>query len=329
MPGGFMLRVGIVTALVFIQMSRPLLAESYPSQTIRIVVPFGPAGSPDVLARIVATRLSEKYGKSAVVENRPGANGLIAGGLVKHAKPDGHTLLLGNTGLLAINKSLYSKLPYEPAKDFAPITQIMASTFFVYAHTNLQVKSVTDLINVMKKKPSALNYASPGHGSVHHMCLALFLNISGTDAVHVPFKTTVDVGKAFMTDEVELTCSGKGAMQSIVSTKKAAPLVVALERRSGLDPQVPTLKEAAGLDGFEIGSQLGILAPAGTPRGIVDQLSKDIADSLQTPQAQSMMSAQGVEVVTEGPDSYAALIHREIGQFERLVRLTGASIDNR
>jgi tripartite-type tricarboxylate transporter receptor subunit TctC len=303
-------------------------AQNFPSQGIRIIVPFGPGGSPDVLARIVANELSKKYGKSAVVENKPGANGLIAAELAKGAKPDGYTLIVGNTGILAINKSLYARLPYDPVKDFVPITQMITVPMFLYAHKQLNVSTVNGLMAQLKAKPGALNYGSSGNGSVHHMCSALFLNLTSLDAVHVPYKMSFDIAKGLMGDQVEMACSGKLAMQQVVEAGKAVPVAVAMDTRSALYPQVPTLKEETSIDGFEVASRIGMLAPAGTPREIVEQLSKDIASFIQTEEVVKMLAVQGVEVVTEGPDKYSTLIGREIEQYGRLVKLTGAKVDN-
>jgi tripartite-type tricarboxylate transporter receptor subunit TctC len=318
----------ILAAAMAAGLALPAQAQSYPSQNIRIIVPFGPGGSPDVLGRIIANELTKKYGKSAVVENKPGANGLIGAELAKNAKPDGHTLFVGNTGILGINKSLFARLPYDPVKDFTPITQMISLPFFLYAHTQLGVTNVKDLVALMKAKPGVLNYGSSGNGSVHHMCSALFLNLTGTDVVHVPYKMSFDIAKGIMGDQVQMACSGKLAAQQMVDAGKAVPIVVALAQRTNLEPKVPTLKEETGIDGFEIGSRIGILAPAGTPREIVEQLSKDIASFIRTEQVIKMLGAQGVEVVAEGPDSYAALIGREIEQYAKLVKLTGAKIKN-
>jgi tripartite-type tricarboxylate transporter receptor subunit TctC len=325
--GGIVKTFGLAAFLV-LGMAQPVFAQSFPSQNMRIIVPFGPGGSPDVLGRLVAAKLSEKYGRSVVIENKPGANGLIGAEMAKNARPDGHTLFVGNTGILAINRSLYARLPYDPIKDFAPITQMISLPFFLYAHTQLGVSSVKDLIALLKTKPGVLNYASSGNGSVHHMCTALFLNLVGADAVHVPYKMSFDIAKALMGDQVQLACSGKLAAQQIVDAGKAKPIAVALEQRTSLDPQIPTLKEETGIDGFEVGSRIGILAPAGTPPEIVDQLSKDVASFIQTDQIRSVLAVQGVEIVTEGPERYAALIRREIEQYAKLVKLTGAKIEN-
>ncbi len=324
---GHVVAMGIAAFVAF-GVSRPADAQSFPSGTIRIIVPFGPGGSPDVLARIVASELGKKYGVSTLVENKPGANGLIGAEMAKNAKPDGHTLFVGNSGILAINKSLYTRLPYDPVKDFVPITQMIALPFFLYAHTSLKVATVNDLIAQMKAKPGALNYGSSGTGSVHHMCTALFLSLAGVEAVHVPYKMSFEVARGMMSDQVQLACSGKLAAQQIVDAGKAVPLVVALEQRTTLEPKIPTLKEQTGLADFEVGSRMGLLAPAGTPRPVVEQLSKDVASFLASEKVRTMLAAQGVEVITEGPDRFAALIQREIELFARLVKLTGAKVEN-
>lgn len=313
--------------LVNLGVQAPAAAQSYPSQQIRIILPFGPGGAPDVVSRIVSSELAKKYGVTAFVENRPGANGQIAAQQLKSANPDGHTLFVANSGVLAINPSLYKSLPYDPNKDFVPITQMIEVPVFLYAHAKLKVNNVTELIALMRAKPGTLNYASAGHGSVHHMCTALFLNLTKLDAVHVPYKESSGIPAAMMSDQVELACSGRIQAQPLVDAGKAKPMLVANDSRSQLEPGVPTLKEMTDIDGFEIGSRIGILGPAGTPAAVVAQLSKDIAQMLETEQVKARLSTQGVEVVLGGPEQYAKLIRREQEQFARLVKLTNAAVD--
>jgi len=315
-------------ALLVLSLTQPALSQSYPSGNIRIIVPFGPGGSPDVLGRIVASELSKKYGVAATVENKPGAGGSIGAEMAKNAKPDGHTLFVANSGILAINKSLYARLPYDPVKDFVPITQMISLPFFLYAHTSLKVTTAKELIALLKAKPNSLNFGSSGHGSVHHMCSALFLRLANVEAVHVPYKMSFELARGLMGDQIEFACSGKLAAQQVVDAGKAVPVAVALRQRSTLAPQVPTLKEQTGIEGFEIGSNIGLVAPAGTPRSIVEQLSKDVSLFLASEKVRAMLAAQGVEVVTEGPDQFSALIQREIEQFSKLVKLTGAKVEN-
>lgn len=297
------------------------IAQPYPSQQIRIIVPFGPGGGPDVVARIVATELSKKYGVAAFVENKPGANGQIAAQQLRSSAPDGYTLFVANSGILAINPNLYKNLPYDPNKDFVPITQMIEIPVFLYAHSKLKVNTVTELIALIRGKPGVINYASAGHGSVHHMCTALFLNLNKLDAVHVPYKESSGIPTAMMSDQVELACSGRIQAQPIVDAGKAKPVVVALDKRSQLEPTVPTLREITGIDGFEIGSRVGMLAPAGVPSAVVAQLSKDISGILQSDQMRSRLTAQGVEVAAHGPESYARLIRREQEQFAQLIKI--------
>lgn len=318
----------VAAALAVLCVPQPAHAQSFPSQPIRIILPFGPGGAPDVLARIITAEFTKKYGVGAIVENRPGANGQIAAKQFKSSAADGHTLFIGNTGVLAINPSLYTNLSYDPTKDFVPITQMIEVPFFIYAHTGLKVNTVTELMALLKAKPGVLNYGSSGHGSVHHMCSALFLNLTKLDAVHVPYKTSSGIPRGMMGDEIELACSGKLQAQQIVDAGKAKPMVVALDQRSQLEPEVPTLREITGIEGFEIGSRIGMLAPTGTPPAIVEQLSNDIAKIIQTEKVKKMLAAQGVEVVARGPKAYAALIRREQEQFARLVKLTGAQVQN-
>jgi tripartite-type tricarboxylate transporter receptor subunit TctC len=302
-------------------------AQSFPAEPIHIIVPFGAGGSPDVISRVVADGLGRKYGKPVVVEDKPGAAGVIGTELVKKAPPDGYTLLVADSGVLAINKALYATLPYDPVNDFTPVTQMFTLPFILYASTALHVRNASELIALMKAKPNAVNYGTAGNGSAQQLCAALFLKLAGVEAVGVPYTNSFAIGKGIISGEIQLACAGgKFAGQAMVDAGKAVPIVVASDTRTASFPDVPTLQEAAGIAGYVLAPRMGLLAPKNTPRPVVEQLSNDVAAILHSGQVQAMLAAQGVDAVTEGPDRYAAAIRDEIDRYARLVKLAGAQV---
>jgi tripartite-type tricarboxylate transporter receptor subunit TctC len=259
------------------------------------------------------------------VENKPGAAGAVGAEFVKNANPDGHTLLIADNAVTAINKYLRADLPYDPVKDFVPVTEITSNPFFLYAGNRLGVNSAGELIALLKSKPGQLNYGSAGDGSLHHLCTALFLELTGTNATHVQYRTSGDMTKAMVAEEVEIACGAKASGRQMINSGKAKPIAVALERPNPLDTAVPTLKQQTGTDGFEIVAHVGLMAPAGTPRAIVDQLARDVAEVFRTDQkAKELVAAQDAQTVLEGPEAYAAVIRYELDKFARIVKAAGA-----
>jgi tripartite-type tricarboxylate transporter receptor subunit TctC len=300
----------------------PASAQSYPTQTVRITVSAGAGSLPDLLGRMIADGLSAKYGKAFIVENKPGATGIIAAEAVKNAKPDGHTLLLADNAVTAINKSMHAKLPYDPEKDFTPITELARQPFLVFAQVGLGVKSIKELVTLLKAKPGELNYGSAGLGSLQHLCAERLLQAVGANATHIPYKTGNDLSRGVIANEVQFGCSGTSAFQ-MVETGKANLLIVTSAERTPLSPNAPTLKQETGLEGFEMVARIGILAPVGTPRNIVEQLSIDMREVFKEQRLRDLLARQNAEVAVDGPDAYAAVIRREIADFANVVKAAG------
>jgi tripartite-type tricarboxylate transporter receptor subunit TctC len=297
-------------------------AQPYPNQAVRIVVSAGAGSQPDILGRMAAEGLSNKYGKPVVVETKPGANGIIAAESVKNAKPDGYTLLIADNAVTAINKSIYAKLPYDPQKDFAPVTELVVQPFLVFAHVGLGANSIKDLIALLKAKPGQLNYGSAGLGSLHHLCSELLLQIVGAKAQHIQYKTGGEISRALIGDDLQFACSGLSGIQ-MVNAGKAKVLLVSTKEPTPLVPNVPTLKQETGLDGFEVVARIGILAPTGTPRGVVEKLSDDVREVYRDTKLRATLASQNCEVVTAGPDAYASVIRREIDDYAKIVKVAG------
>ena len=300
-------------------------AQAQAPKTVRIVVPYGSGGAPDVLARLIAQKMTDSLGQPVIVDNKPGASGIIAAELVKNAAPDGMTLLVADTGHLAINPALNPKLPYQPLKDFTPVAQMIYSPFFVFAHASLGAESVKQLIAVAKAKPG-LNYGTSGNGSPHHLCMSLFANVAGVELTHVPYKGVAQSIPALAAGDVTLMCTSPLTGMPIVRAGKAHILAVASAKRSPVMPEVPTLLES-GVAGVEVGATVGVVAPAGTPRDMVMRLSNEITTAISAPEVTARLVSLGQEVTPRGADQYAELIRDELQRYARSVKISGAKLD--
>ncbi|MFM9982358.1 MAG: Bug family tripartite tricarboxylate transporter substrate binding protein [Burkholderiales bacterium] len=300
-------------------------AQGTNKSTIRIVVPYGSGGAPDVLGRLLAQKMTESMGQPVIVDNKPGASGIIAAEFVMKAAPDGNTLFLADTGHLAINPALNPKLPYSPLRDFTPVAQAIYSPFFLFAQTSLGVQSVKELIALAKAKPG-LNYGTSGNGTPHHLCMALFANGTGTDMTHVPYKGVAQSIPALAAGDVTLMCTSPLTGMPVVRAGKARVLAVASLKRSPVMPEIPTLAES-GVPDIEVGASVGLLLPAGAARDLVQKLANEIMAAINSPDATARMVALGQEVVPRGPDQYAELMRNELQNYARTVKISGAKLD--
>src|SRR5574339_284911 len=273
-------------------------AQSYPSRQVRIVVPFPPGGTSDILARTIGARLSAPLGQPVVVENRPGAGGNIAADHVAKSAPDGYTLIMG-TSSLAISQSLYSKLTYNLVQDFAPITQAVNYTNLLVVHPSAGVSSVAELLALAKAKPGALSYGTAGNGTPPHMTGELFKAYTGVNIQHIPYK------------------GGAPAIVDLVAGQ--IPIM--------FDNMPPLLPHERGLKGFDAVGWNGLLAPAGTPREIVARLHAEVVNVLRTPEVRDQLTAQGADIVGNSPEEFAAWIKAEVKKWADVVKVSGAKID--
>jgi len=300
-------------------------SDSYPSKPIRIVVAFAPGGNIDITARTIAPSLAELLGQPVVVDNRGGAGGRIGATLVAKSPPDGYTLLV-NTAAIAINMTLYRKVNFDAIKDFAPISVFSQSPNILTVHPSLPVKNVKDLIALAKKKPGAMNYSSAGSGTTQHLTAELFKLRTGTNIVHIPYKGSAPSLTALLSGEVELTFANIPAISSHVKSKRLRALANAGTKRAEQMPDVPTLKES-GINGVEVVVWYGVLAPAATPREIVNSLAGSISKITKSPDMRRLLRDQGAEPVGNSPDEFSRLLREEVARWAEVVKVSGAKAD--
>ena len=293
-------------------------AQTYPSKPIRLIAPSSTGGGIDTLARIMALA-SSTLGQQIIVENRGGANGMIGTELAAKAPPDGYTLLLGFLGALAVNVSLYSKVPYDPVRDFAPITLIASSPVLVVAHPSLPVRSIPELIKFDKARPGQLTYGTGGTGTGSHLTLELFNLTVGTRLLHVPYKGIGPALTDVLGGHISLMASSPVSSQPHVQSGKLRGLAITGRTRLVALPNVPTMIES-GLPNFESTSWFGLLAPAGTPPAIVARLNKDFVALLHRPDAREQISRTGADPVGNSPEEFAAYIKSEITKWAKVVK---------
>jgi tripartite-type tricarboxylate transporter receptor subunit TctC len=314
---------GIALALALFGATTVTAAENpYPVRPVRFIVPFAPGGSTDTLARTLAQRLSDALGQQVVVDNRSGGNGNIGTEIVARALPDGHTILLGYIANLGIGPSLYAKLPYDPVRDFAPVTQLAVAPNILVAHPSVPVKSVRELVAYTRANPQKVNYASAAVASLGHLAGELLNSSAGIHMQHVPYKGSGQAVIDLLAGQVQIMFSGMSSVMPHIKAGKLRPLAVTGAQRSPATPDVPTIAEA-GYPGFEASAWYGVLAPAGTPKAIVARLNTEILRVLKIPEVKERLENVGFELVGGTPDAFAAYIRSEIEKWARVVKASG------
>ena len=300
-------------------------AADYPARPVRLIVAFAPGGSVDVVARLLAQKLAERWKQQVVVDNRPGAGGNVSAEIVTRAQPDGYTLYMTSAALV-VNPSLYSSVPYDPVRDFAPISLVATVQSVLVSHPALPVKSVKDLVALARSRPGQINYVSTGSGTSGHLIMELFKSKAGIDLVHVPYKT---IGQAYADltgGQVPLFFpTAPGALPHI-QAGRIRPLGVAGAARSPALPGVPTIAEA-GVPGFDAGTWYPLLAPARTPRAVVETVHRDLVHVLGLPDIRERLTGAGIEIVGSTPQELARHIRNEIPKWARVIKQSGARAD--
>lgn len=294
-------------------------SQSYPAKPVRIVVPFPPGGASDIISRLIGRRLGEDLGQQFVVDNRPGAAGIIGCDTVARAAPDGYTLLMGTTGTQTTNPAVFSKLPYDSIKDFAPISLVAVSPFVLIVHPSLPVKNAKELIALAKSRPGELTYASSGIGGIAHLGTALFDSMAGTRMVHIPYKGSPLQTLATVTGETTMVFDSITVTESFIKAKRVRALGIASAKRSSLLPELPTISES-GLKGFELASWYAMFAPAATPPEITRNLHRGVVKAIAAPGMREQFAALGAEPIGGTPEDLAAVVQRDLKKWAKVAR---------
>jgi tripartite-type tricarboxylate transporter receptor subunit TctC len=319
------MRVGVrngVAALAFSCAAGAALAQAYPSKTIRTIVPFPPGGVTDTLARTLAQEYQKAWGQPAIVENKPGAGGLIGAELVAKADADGYTLFLGHIGTHGVNPSLYAKLPYDPVKSFAPIARLGSVPNVLVANSAVPANTVKELIALAKAKPGAVSAASAGNGTSSHMALAVLKAMADVDITHVPYKGPAPALQAVLGGETQILFDTVFSTAPHIKAGRLKALGVSVLQRSPLLPEVPTLNES-GLPGFNVSPWFALFAPAGTAAPVIDKIGAQTAKILGTPEIRGRLEAQGLRIEPSSPAELRAFVDQEIARWGKVVRDAG------
>jgi tripartite-type tricarboxylate transporter receptor subunit TctC len=324
MPNG---RLRAALAALFLLAATPAAAQpAYPAKAIRYVVPF-PAGGPlDIVARAVGQDLNKAWHQPVIIDNRPGAGGNIGADVVAKSPPDGYTILMGAVSTHAINPTLYSKLPYDPIKDFAPITLITSVPNVLVVHPSVPVKNVNDLIALAKSRPSQLNFASGSTGSAGHLAGELFNSLAGVQMTHIPYKGAAPAVIDLIAGHVSLMFDNLASALPNMKAARVRAIAVTTLKRSPLVPDLPTI-DASGLRGFDVSTWFGIFAPAGTPPDIITRLNAEVVRILHTSEMRDRLATLGAEPVGNKPDEFLAFIKAEIPKYAKVIKASGAKAD--
>ena len=321
-----------LSALIFAAFSAAA-QSTWPTKPVKIIVPFAPGGTTDILARAMAPELSKAFGQQFVVENRAGAGGNIGADIVAKSAPDGYTLLMGTVGTHGINKSLYSKMAYDPQKDFAPVSLVagVPNVMIINAEKAKArgINNVADFIAYAKANPGKLNMASSGNGTSIHMAGELFKSMSGTYMIHFPYSGSSPALLALVGGDMDVMFDNLPSSMQLIKSGKLKALAVTSAKRSSALPDVPTVEEVGGpaLKGFEASSWFGLLAPAGTPPDIVSRIQQEVTKSLATPAIKEKLLAQGALPGGDTPQQFTAFINAEHVKWAKVVKTSGAKVD--
>jgi tripartite-type tricarboxylate transporter receptor subunit TctC len=301
--------------------------QEFPSRPVRVVVPYAAGGLPDTMTRLASVKMTEFLRQQVVVDNRSGAGGIGACELVAHANPDGYTLLIADVAQTAINPALYAKLPYDTLRDFAPVSLMGTAAQFLAANASVPANTLSELIKLAKAKPGQLRYGSGGIGSVHHLSMEALKNPLGLDIIHVPYKGNGVAIPAMISGEVALVFSALPAIEGHLKTGRVKLLAVNTAKRSPQAPNVPTVSEVTGIKDYDYPPAIGVLAPAKTPRAIVNRLAEAVARAVNHPDIAKRYTELGIDPVGNKPEQYVAQIRVDIAKYAKAVKESGVKVD--
>lgn len=301
-------------------------AQTFPTRLVRIVVPQTPGGASDVLARIIAQRLSVLWGQSVIVENKPGAGGVVGTEYVAKSPADGYTLLMSYAGTQAINPSLYAKLPFDSVKDFQPVATVASLPFAIVVHPSVPARSFQEFIALVRQKPGEITYGSSGNGSVNHLIGEMVNSQFGVRMVHVPYRGIAPAMNDLVSGQIQAAVPTLPSAIPFVSQGSVRALVVTSAARAAAAPDIPTLAES-GAPGFDVDPWFGLLAPAGMPAAIVSQINADVGKVLAEPEVRAQFKAQGATPLVTTPAEFQALLESDVEKWAKVVKSSGARLD--
>jgi len=318
--------LGLVTLAATLAIAPSHAQDGYPARPVRLVVPYPPGGLPDTMARTVGQRLTQTMGQPFIVENRPGAGGIVATEGVAKSPADGYTLLVADAGQTSINLAFYPKLPYDTLRDFAPITRLGTSPLFLGVHASSGVGSLAELLALARSKPGQLSYASSGNGSPHHLAMEMLKSKTGVDIVHVPYKGSGQSTPAFVAGQVAVAFAVLPLIASHVKAGTIRLVAIANAKRSAQAPDVPTFAEQGVADMVMLPT-ISVLAPAGTPRLIVQRLAAELGKVVHHPESVQRFAGLGIDPVADTPEAYTAQLKSDIAYYANAVRISGAKAE--
>lgn len=317
--------VPLVSALAVLLGMSFAAAQSYPAKPVRVVLPFSPGGATDILARIVRQVLSEAWGQPVIVDNRPGAGGAIAGGLVAKANPDGYTLYMPSGTIITANPHIYPKLPYSPEKDLAPITNLASSPQVIVVQPGFAAKTVKDLIAMAKARPKTITFSSAGVGSQTHLASESFAFAAGIDVMHVPYKSGGLAATAVLSGEVNFTTANVPVAVGHINQGRMRALAVTSRKRISQLPDVPTVDDT--IPGFENLGWWALMAPTGTPKAVIEKIQRDVVKMLQSPEVRARLDQLGMDPIGNSPADFAKQLRQESREWAKIVRERRLQVD--
>ena len=315
----------LLAAFISTAMLMPAVAQQYPTKPIKLILPFPTGGATDVMSRILAEKLTPRLGQTVIVENKPGAGTMLASEYVAKAPADGYTLLMAASSLV-IAPSLYSKVNYDPIKDFTPVTQVAAVIHLVVVNPNLPVKSIQDLIAYLKANPGKVSYGSTGSGTSTHLEAELFKKMAGVEIQHIPYKGSTPALADLVGGQTSMMFDPIASSKPYLESGRLRALAVTTGQRSVSAPELPTVAES-GLPGYEAMPWLGIVAPAGTPKVIVDRLYKEVSEVLKMQDVQDRFKSLGLDIIGNSPAQFATFIAQDQKKWDQVIKDSGAKVD--
>jgi tripartite-type tricarboxylate transporter receptor subunit TctC len=317
----------LIAGVMLAALASGAAAQGYPDRSVRVIIPYPPGGSTDLLGRTVAQKLTEVFGHQAVPDNRPGAGGNVGAEIAAKSPPDGYTILLAPVSPMAINVSLYAgRMKFNPETDFAPITLVAKVPLLLVAHPSVPAKNLKEIIALAKAQPGRLTYGSAGSGSSNHMVGEMIKMAAGINMVHIPYRGGAPALIALMAGDVDLVVAQVPSGAQLIKSGRVRGIAISGDKRSPAIPEIPTINES-GLPGFDATSWYCIVAPAGTPRPVINRLHTELVKILQSPEVRERLVAEGAEVQTTTPEELAAFVRAEIRKWAVVVKASGAKVD--